>query len=99
MAWEISSCGKLYYSRTIRVGGSKRQRQYLGSGAEAKAAAAADAVVRAERDAQGAFQRDERTKLKDVDRLLLHFFKQINVLAIGALVAAGCYLQCGSWRN
>jgi hypothetical protein len=99
MAWEISSCGKWYYSRTIRVGGSKRLRQYLGSGAVADSAANTDALRRAERDALGALQRSERTQLQDADRLLIHFFREMSVLAIGALVASGCYRQYGWWRN
>jgi hypothetical protein len=99
MAWEISSCGKWYYSRTVRIGGSKRLRQYLGSGAVAESAAAADALRRAERNAQIALQRDEWARVQDVDRLLIHFFREMGVLATGALVAAGCYLQCGAWRT
>jgi hypothetical protein len=99
MGWELRSWGRSYYCRTLRVDGDKRIRQYLGSGAVAESAAATDALRRAERDAQVALHRDERARMQDVDRLLMHFFFQMSVLATGALVAAGCYLQCGSWRS
>ena len=95
MAWERNSCGRWYYSRTVRVGGGKRLRQYLGSGAEAVSAAAADTLRRGERNAQVALHRHEWARVKEVDHLLIHVFKGTSLLATCALVAAGCYRQGG----
>jgi hypothetical protein len=100
MEWEQRArCGNLYYCRTLRVGSSKRVRQYLGNGPVAESAAATDAFRRADRNAQAALQREEWTRVQDVDRILLHFCQHMSVLATGALVAAGCYRECGWWRN
>jgi hypothetical protein len=97
MAWEQGPRGQKYYTRTLRAGG-RRVRQYLGSGPQAQAAAAADALRRAERQAQAAACRRERDRLREADGLVLELFEMANLVASAALVASGHHRHGGEWR-
>jgi hypothetical protein len=98
MAWEQGPRGKRYYTRTLRAGG-RRVREYLGSGPQAQAAAAADAVRRAERQAEAAARRRERDRLAEADGLVLELVKAADLVASAALVASGLHRHGGEWRR
>src|SRR5262245_53144656 len=98
MAWEQGLRGKPFYTRTRRVGG-KRVREYLGSGPAAHAAAAADALKRAERRARTEACHKEEARLREVDELVRRLFKLASLVA-DATLAAGGYVKHGSeWRS
>ena len=99
MAWEQGSRGKRYYTRTLRAADGRRVRQYLGSGPQAQAASAADALRRAERQAQAAARRRERDRLAEVDGLVLKLFEAASLVASAALVASGHHRHGGEWRR
>ena len=97
MSWEQGPRGRKYYTRTRRLGG-RCVREYLGGGLEAQAAAAADALRRAERQAQAAPRRRERDRLRAVDGLVLELFEAASLVASAALVASGHHRHGGEWR-
>jgi hypothetical protein len=97
MAWEQGPRGKPFYTRTRRIGG-KRVREYLGSGPAAQAAAAADALKRAERRARIEGCHKEQVRLRAVDGLVLQLFELAGLIADAALVTRGYYKHGGEWR-
>jgi len=97
MPWEQGSRGKPYYTRTHRIGG-KRVREYLGSGPAAHAAAAADALKRAERRARIEDRHKEQARLHAVDGMVLELFELAGLIADAALVTGGYYKHGGEWR-
>ena len=98
MSWEQGPRGRKYYTRTRRVAG-RCVREYLGGGPQAQAAAAADALRRAERQAQAAARRQEMERLRAVDGLVLELFEMANLVASAALVASGHHRHGGVWRR
>ena len=98
MAWEQGPRGRSYYTRTVRAGG-KRVREYLGSGPRAQAAAQADALRRAEREAQAAALREEQSRLREMDSAVLELFELAGLVATAALVAGGFHRHGGEWRT
>jgi len=97
MSWEQGPRGRKYYTRTRRLGG-RCVREYLGGGLEAQAAAAADALRRAERQAQAAARRQEMERLRAVDGLVLELFEAASLVASAALAASGYHKHGGEWR-
>ena len=97
MSWEQGPRGRKYYTRTRRLGG-RCVREYLGGGLEAQAAAAADALRRAERQAEAAARRRERDRLRAADGLVLQLFDEAGLVASAALVASGFHRHGGEWR-
>jgi hypothetical protein len=98
MAWEQGPRGKPFYTRTRRVG-SKRVREYLGSGPAAQAAAAADAVKRAERRARIESCHKEQARLREMDELVRRLFKLAGLVADATLVAGGFFKHGAEWRS
>ena len=98
MGWEQGPRGRPFYTRTLRVGG-RRVRQYLGSGPQAQAAAASDAVRRAQRQVEAAARRRERDRLAEADGLVLELVKETDLVASAALVASGLHRHGGEWRR
>ena len=98
MGWEQGPRGRPYYTRTLRVGG-RRVRQYLGSGERGRAAAAADALKRAQRRARADARRQEQARLREVDGLVLRLFELVCLVADTALVAGGYHRHGGEWRS
>src|SRR5262245_39546918 len=97
MAWEQGRRGKPYYTRTRRVA-SGRVREYLGHGPAAHAAAAADALNRAERRARIESRHKEQARLREMDELVLELFELAGLIADAALVTGGYYKHGGEWR-
>jgi hypothetical protein len=98
MSWQQGPRGRKYYTRTRRLGG-RCVREYLGGGLEAQAASAADALRRAERQAQAAARRQEMERLRAVDGLVLQLFEAASLVASAALAASGYHKHGGQWRN
>src|SRR5262245_35779696 len=98
MAWEQGPRGKPYYSRTRRIG-HKRVREYFGSGPAAHAAAAADALNRAERRARIASRHNEQARLREMDELVRRLFELAGLIADAALVTGGYARHGGEWRT
>ena len=86
MGWEARGCGgRLYYFRYRKVDG-RVTRQYLGAGAVAELAAAADAVKRA----------DRRAALTP----LVELCRAADLMARATLLAAGYHRHSrSSWRK
>jgi hypothetical protein len=99
MAWEQGPRGRPFYTRTLRVGG-RRVRQYLGSGLEAQAAAAADDLRRLGREIAARERHAEQARRREAEAPLLHLCELTDVLARAALVAAGYHRHDrGEWRR
>ena len=98
MSWESRRGRGRYYTRTREVGGRKF-REYLGCGPEAHAAAAADALLHAERQRQYAARREERARLREHDGLVVRLFEVADLVASAALAAGGWHKHGGEWRS
>ena len=99
MGWEQGPRGRPFYTRTLRVGG-RRVRQYLGSGLEAQAAAAADDLRRLGREIAARERHAERERLRGAEAPLLDLCELTDVLARAALVLAGYHRHDrGEWRR
>jgi hypothetical protein len=100
MGWEARGCGgRLYYFRYRKVDG-RVTRQYLGAGAVAELAAAADALRRADRRAAMEARRAEQDRWREALAPLLALSRVADLMARAALLAAG-YRQHSrsSWRR
>ena len=98
MPWETRGGRGRYYTRTRKVGGHRR-REYVGCGPQAHAAAQADALRRAEREAQAAALREERARLREADAAVLQLFELVGLVASAALAAEGYHRHGGEWRG
>jgi hypothetical protein len=99
MGWDAYRGQKRYYSRTRRVGG-RFVREYIGGGEAGKLAAAADALKRAERQAQAQERRAQQEAWQAAEQILLQLGGGIDLLARAALLSAGCRQHArGAWRR
>jgi hypothetical protein len=100
MAWETRrQGGPKYYTRTRKVN-RRYVREYVGTGARAEAAAAADALRRAERQAQAHERRAEQECLQRADAPLLHLDEALGLLVHVTLTAHGYHRHSkGQWRK
>ena len=98
MSWETRGGRGRYYTRTRKVGG-RSVREYLGCGPEAHAAAAADALLHAERQRQYAARREERARLREHDGQVVRLFEVAGLVASAALAASGLHRHHGEWRS
>jgi hypothetical protein len=99
MGWEARGCGgRLYYFRYQKVNG-RVTRQYIGTGAVAELAAAADALRQADRRAAMEARRAEVASWQAALAPLLELGHVADLLARAALLGAG-YRQHArsSWR-
>jgi hypothetical protein len=100
MGWERRKRGGRYYTRTKRVGGGRRVRQYVGCDKIAKLAATADALDRADRRARALALRCDLAEWQAASRPLRDLCEQTDLLVRAALIAAGFYLHArGEWRR
>ena len=98
MGWEPRGNGR-YYFRYRKVDG-RVTRQYLGAGAVAELAAAADALRRADRRAAAEARRAEEANWKAALAPLLELSQVADLLARAALLAAGYHRHSrSSWRK
>ena len=100
MGWEARGCGgRLYYFRYRKVDG-RVTRQYLGAGAVAELAAAADALRRSDRRAAMEARRAEEASWQAALAPLLELSRAADVMARAALLAAGYHQHSrSSWRK
>ena len=98
MAWEARG-SRRYYTRSRRVNG-RVVREYVGTGAVAELAAAADALRRADRLAAAEARRAEAASWQAALAPLLELCRVADVMARAALLAAGYHRhsRC-SWRR
>jgi hypothetical protein len=88
-----------YYYRARKVNG-RVVREYVGRGEVAELAAQADAIGRADREAEREARRAERAELEELDAGVNELNQLADLLARAALLAAG-YRQHkrGEWRK
>jgi len=99
MSWETRRPnGPKYYVRAQKVRG-RLVRQYIGTGPQAEAAAAADALRRAERQAEAEARRAERLRLQEADAPLQRLEEAMKLLIRATLVTNGFYQHGGEWRR
>ena len=98
MGWEARGNGR-YYFRYRKVDG-RVTRQYLGAGAVAEVAAAADALRRADRRAAMEARRAEEASWQAALAPLLELSRVADLVARAALLAAGYHQHSrSSWRR
>ena len=97
MGWEARGNG-LYYFRYRKVNG-RVTRQYLGAGAVAELAAAADALRRADRKAAMEARRAEQARWREALAPLLELSRVADLMARAALLAGGYHRHARTWRK
>ena len=97
MGWEARG-RRLYYFRYRKVNG-RVTRQYLGAGAVAELAAAADALRRGDRRAAAEARRAEEASWQAALAPLLELSRVADLLARAALLAGGYHRHARTWRK
>ena len=98
MGWEPRG-NKCYYFRYRKVDG-RVTRQYLGAGAVAELAAAADALRRADRRAALEARRAEEARWRAALTPLVELCRAADLMARATLLAAGYHRHSrSSWRK
>ena len=97
MAWEARG-GRRYYTRSRRVNG-RVVREYVGTGAVAELAAAADALRRADRRAAMEARRAEEAGWRAALGPLLELSRAADLMARAALLAGGYHRHFRTWRK
>jgi hypothetical protein len=98
MGWEPRG-NKFYYFRYRKLNG-RVTRQYLGAGAVAELAAAADAVKRADRRAVMEARRAEEARWRAALTPLVELCRAADLMARATLLAAGYHRHSrSSWRK
>jgi hypothetical protein len=99
MGWEARGCGgRLYYFRYRKVAG-RVTRQYVGTGAVAELAFAADALRRADRRAVMEARRAEEANWQAALAPLLELSRVADLMARAALLAGGYHRHARTWRK
>ena len=98
MAWETRNDRGRYYTRSRRENG-RVVREYVGCGRKGELAAAADAVRRAERNAEHEQIRAELERAEAIDAELAGLHHTVDLLTRGALLAAGFERHKRQWRK
>ena len=97
MGWEARGNGR-YYFRYRKVDG-RVTRQYLGAGAVAEVAAAADALRRADRRAVMEARRAEEANWQAALAPLLELSRVADLMARAALLVGGYHRHFRTWRK
>ena len=97
MAWEARG-SRRYYTRSKRVNG-RVVREYIGTGAVAELAAAADALRRADQRAVMEARRAEEANWQAALAPLLALSRVADLLARAALLAGGYHRHARTWRK
>jgi hypothetical protein len=97
MGWESRGNG-LYYFRYRKVDG-RVVREYVGAGAVAEIAAAADALRRADRRAAVEARRAEEASWQAALAPLLELSQVADLMARAALLAGGYHRHARTWRK
>jgi hypothetical protein len=99
MGWERTRSGGRYYTRSRKRGG-KVIREYVGGGPVGELAAAADALRRAQRQAEWEARRADKARWQAALGPLLELCSRAGLLVKATLLVAG-YTQHArsSWRK
>jgi hypothetical protein len=97
MGWEARG-SRLYYFRYRKVDG-RVTRQYLGAGAVAELAAAADSLRRADRRAASEARRAEDARWREALAPLMELSRAVDVVVRAALLAGGFHRHARTWRK
>ena len=97
MGWEARGNG-LYYFRYRKVDG-RVTREYVGAGAVAELAAAADALRRADRRGALEARRAEQDRWREALTPLLALSRVADLMARAALLAGGYHRHARTWRK
>jgi hypothetical protein len=93
MGWERG-----YYYRSRKVNG-RVVREYVGTGRVAELAAQLDDIKRQERKAEKAAWQEEKARLDALDADVAALIELTELVAAGALVAAGYHQHKRQWRR
>jgi hypothetical protein len=98
MGWEVHGRCR-FYTRSRKVAG-RVVREYVGTGAVAELAAAADALRRADRRAALEARRAEQDRWREALAPLMELSRVADLVARAALLAAGYHRHSrSSWRK
>ena len=97
MGWEVRGRCR-FYTRSRKVAG-RVVREYVGTGAVAELAAAADAVRRADRRAGMEARRAEEANWQAALAPLLELSRVADLMARAALLAGGYHRHARTWRK
>ena len=97
MGWEVRGRCR-FYTRSRKVAG-RVVREYIGTGAVAELAAAADAVRRADRRTAMEARRAEQANWQAALAPLLELSRVADLLARAALLAGGYHRHARTWRK
>ena len=97
MGWEVHGRCR-FYTRSRKVAG-RVVREYVGTGAVAELAAAADALRRADRRAAMEARRGEQANWQAALALLLELSRVADLLARAALLVGGYHRHARTWRK
>ena len=97
MGWEPRG-NKFYYFRYGKLNG-RVTRQYLGAGAVAELAAAADALRRADRKAASEARRAEQASWRAALAPLMELSRVADLMARIALLGGGYHRHARTWRK
>jgi hypothetical protein len=98
MPWELRG-RRFYYTRSKRLNG-RVVREYIGTGAIAELAAAADLLRQGDRRAAAAALRGEQARWRAALAPLLELSRAVDVVVRAALLAAGYHRHSrSSWRK
>jgi hypothetical protein len=88
---------RTYFYKSVRIDGKPR-RLYVGAGAAAERAAAADALRRLEGQAADAAWAAELAELREIDALVERLCRLTDLLLAAELAAANYHKHGGEWR-
>lgn len=99
MAWETRGGSGRYYTRSVRHG-DRVQRQYVGTGPSAEAAARADRLRRDASEAARVAMRSALGEIAEADALVKAVADAAEVATRAALLLAGYHRHDrGAWRR
>jgi hypothetical protein len=97
MGWEVHGRCR-FYTRSRKVAG-RVVREYVGTGAVAELAAAADALRRADRRAAMEARRAEEAGWREALAPLLELSRVVDVVVRAALLSGGFHRHARTWRK
>ena len=98
VSWETRARGGRYYVRSRREDG-RIVREYVGTGAVAELAAQQDRLDRERRAGEREEQRHVQHELATAESPIAVLHDDVELLAHGALLAAGYHQHRGQWRR
>ena len=98
MSWETRERGGRYYTRSRREGG-RIVREYIGRGEVAELMAELDQLDRERRESERMEQQIARSKAEASEAPIKALHDDVELLARGALLAAGYHRHHGEWRR